>query len=206
MPQEIFFACDGLELEGLLETGTTGRAVVITHPHPLYGGDMRNSVVAVMAAAWAGLGWTTLRFNFRGVGRSVGVHDEGRGERRDVKAAVDFVRSTPAVTEVTLAGYSFGSWVNARAADLFAKVPPQVMVSPPVAFIEFGPPAGIPGLQLVVTGSDDDIAPVDRIRRLLPVWSRRALLEVIDGADHFYGGRLDALRRILVTHAAGEAQ
>ncbi len=206
MPEEIFFTCDGLELEGLLEAGTPARAVVITHPHPLYGGDMHNGVVAAMSEAWAGLGWTTLRFNFRGVGRSGGSHDEGRGEQRDVAAAVDFLRETRAVSEVMLAGYSFGSWVNARAAARFARPLAQVMVSPPVAFIDFGPPAVIPGLQLVVTGARDDIAPPDAIRRLLPSWGRCVALEIIDGADHFYGGRLEALKRVLATHAAHEAQ
>ena len=205
MPERIFFRSDGLELEALLETGSLSKAVVITHPHPLYGGDMHSSVVAAMAEAWAGRGWTTLRFNFRGVGRSHGSHDRGRGEQRDVAAAVAFVQAMDAVSEVALAGYSFGSWVNARAAALFPQPLPQVMVSPPVAFMDFGPPAEIAGLRLVVTGERDDIAPVEKIRALLPAWGREAALEVIAGADHFYGGRLADLQRVLAGCLGGSA-
>lgn len=206
MAEKIVFTCDGLQLEGLLTAGTNCQAAVITHPHPLYGGDMGNTVVGAMADAYAGLGCTTLRFNFRGVGRSQGKHDQGQGEQRDALAAVSYAQQLETISTVFMAGYSFGSWVNMRAAAQSTRLLPQIMVSPPVAFMDFGSPAKIPGLELVVTGASDDIAPVNKINRYLSVWNRHAPLEVIAGADHFYAGCLGALKQVLVNHANGEQQ
>ena len=90
--------------------GTMG--AVISHPHPLMGGDMRNPVVEILAESLFAGGLSTLRFNFRGVGMSEGVFDEGRGEQEDVLAAVTYLERQ-GIREIVLAGYSFGAWVNA---------------------------------------------------------------------------------------------
>ncbi len=188
------------QLEGLWQTGTGGKGVVITHPHSLYGGTMHNPVVEVIQNAYRQNGYATLRFNFRGVGGSQGDFDDGIGEQNDVRAAIAAVQER-GVAEVALTGYSFGAWVNAR---LIAKDPITVasmlMVSPPVGFIEFGDVSALNSLELVVTGSRDDIAPAEQIRALLPIWNPDARFDIIDDCDHFYAGHLDKLQAILVQY------
>jgi alpha/beta superfamily hydrolase len=196
METRITFLSDGLRLEGLLDEAAAQGAVVVTHPHPLYGGDMHNPVVAAIAGAYRENGYTTLRFNFRGTGGSEGRHDQGVGERNDAAAAVDYLKAAGAET-VEVAGYSFGAWVNAHLGCARAGIDRMVMVSPPIGFIDFGAVGRIECLQLVVTGSRDDIAPPDLIRNALPGWNPRARFEIIGGADHFYGGRLEELKEVL---------
>lgn len=184
MEERLTIRSEGLALEAVYEPGEGAGGVVVCHPHPLYGGDMDNAVVLAVRRAFRRRGYATLRFNFRGVGGSAGRYDEGRGEQSDVRAALAFMAARTR-TLPDLAGYSFGAWVNAHLADGFRR---QVMVSPPVAFMEFALPAPIPALACVVTGSLDPIAPADRIAALLPAWNPAARLEVIEGADHFYTG------------------
>lgn len=185
----ISVASKGVRLEGVLERVPGTRGVVVTHPHPLYGGDMHNPVVLAVCRAYLRQGFSTLRFNFRGVGGSGGRHDQGVGEREDVRAAGAFM-SGQGLTEIDLAGYSFGAWVNTGAGDGFRRM---VMVSPPLAFIDFGPPAAIPNLHLIVTGGRDEIAPPDLIECARRAWNPAAAFEVIPGADHFYAGFIDTL-------------
>ena len=106
--ERVTFSSGELSLEGLLRRGESDRGVVISHPHPLYGGEMRNQVVGIIQEVFAGKGWTTLRFNFRGVGRSQGEYDEGVGEQEDVRAAVRYLKEIK-IKEIYLAGYSFGA-------------------------------------------------------------------------------------------------
>lgn len=198
--ERIAIPSDGYQLEGLWQPGTGERGVVITHPHPLYGGTMHNPVVEVIQRAYRQNGHATLRFNFRGVGGSQGSFDNGIGEQNDVRAAIAVVQKK-GVSEVALAGYSFGAWVNAGffAADR-AAIESMLMVSPPVGFIEFENDRPIGCLKLVVTGGTDDIAPADQIRQLLPSWNPDAQLEIIAGCDHFYAGFLDPLQSILTAY------
>jgi uncharacterized protein len=185
----IFFASANLQLEGMLGQESGAKGVVITHPHPLYGGDMDNPVVLAVRNAYRRKGFSTLRFNFRGVGRSQGRHDKGIGERRDVLAARAFLAGT-GMAEIDLAGYSFGAWVNAEVGGGFQRM---LMVSPPLAFIDFGPPAPISNLHLIVTGERDEIAPPAMIDSIRARWNPTAPFEVIPGADHFYTGVLKTL-------------
>ena len=189
MEERVFFTSGNLRIEGMLETASPTRGSVITHPHPLYGGDMDNPVVLAVRRAYLRQGFSTLRFNFRGVGASEGRYDHGAGERRDVDAALAFWAGR-GVTAVDLAGYSFGAWVNAGADGGFQRM---VMVSPPVAFIPFDPAAPIPTLQLIVTGGRDEIAPPRMITTYRDQWNPAAALEVLPDADHFYTGQLAAL-------------
>ena len=190
------FISDGLEIEGRLSEGDQQKGVVITHPHPLYGGNMHNNVVAAVSRAYQSLGCTTLRFNFRGVGGSQGNYDDGIGEQDDVRAAVTYLAES-GIQQIYLAGYSFGAWVNALAVGNGLQVDKMIMVSPPVAFIDFNAIADLGSLELVVTGSRDDIAPANMVQELYPTWSPSAKFEVISGADHFYGGYEDKLEAVL---------
>lgn len=192
----IEFKSGDLTLEGLFTQGNSARGVVVTHPHPLYGGDMYNPVVQAVADAYTQAGYSCLQFNFRGVGRSTGQFDNGRGERADVLAALGCLTERGAAT-VSLAGYSFGSWVNAYITADMAPLAHQIMVSPPVAFIEFAGVDRIPMLTFVVTGGRDEIAPPGMVAPLITGWNPEARMEIIPEADHFYGGCLDRLRALV---------
>jgi len=199
MEESISFLSENYQLEGLLKKSNIEKGVVITHPHPLYGGDMNNFIVDLIARAYQKKGFTTLRFNFRGTGKSQGSYDDGTGEQEDVHAALSTLRQT-GIKNIDLAGYSFGAWVNALAISKSNFIGNMVMVSPPVGFVDFSPVNSIPCLKLVVTGSIDDIAPADRIKTMYPEWNPKAQLEIINGADHFYSGCLDELESVLSSH------
>jgi alpha/beta superfamily hydrolase len=199
----IFFMVGAIKIKGLLQTLSGDKGVVISHPHPLYGGSMHNNVVESLVQAYQQAGYTTLRFNFRGVGGSQGEYDNGQGEQEDVKAAVHYLGER-GKNAVDLAGYSFGAWVNALARPEKDTVQGMVMVSPPVAFLDFGSAEPLPQLQLVIAGSRDEIAPPELIKTILPNWSSSARLEIIEGADHFYGGHTGKLESILADYFASE--
>jgi alpha/beta superfamily hydrolase len=196
MEEKVRLRSGDFELEGLFESGRTARGVVITHPHPLYGGNMHNPVVAAIRRVYRKKGFATLRFNFRGAGESEGQHDNGVGEQDDVLAALSFLTES-GFHPVDLAGYSFGAWVNALTLQREGLSENLVMVSPPVAFVDFASIGRLPGLRLVVTGSRDEIAPPDAIRQMLTTWNPSACLDIIDGSDHFYGRHTRQLEEAL---------
>ncbi len=199
MESRITFHTGSLRLEGQINPLSKTCGVVITHPHPLYGGELSNPVVEAIALTYARKGITTLRFNFRGAGQSEGTFDNGNGERQDVLAAINLLRAS-GMTEIHLAGYSFGAWVNARTGPLPPEVSTLIMVAPPVAFIDYKDVPPQPLLKAVFTGSDDELAPVGLIRRYLAAWNPGARLEIIDDADHFFYGRFRQLEEAMATH------
>lgn len=201
--EPVFFSAINSKIEGLLGAMAGNKGVVITHPHPLYGGNMYNSVVESLVRTYQLAGYTTLRFNFRSVGSSEGEYDHGIGEQEDVKAALHYLTQNGKEV-IDLAGYSFGSWVNALAIPKVDTVSRMVMISPPVAFMDFSSVGLTPQIQLVVAGSRDDIAPPKLIQTMLPTWNSRAQLEIIDGADHFYIGYTAKLESILTAFLATE--
>ena len=152
--EKIMFPSGSLHLEGLLIRGKIPKAVVISHPHPLYGGDMDNYVVGLISQAFEEKGWTTLRFNFRGVGRSQGDFDQGIGEEEDVLAAVDYLKGLME-GPIVLAGYSFGAWVNAQAAINNSDVLYSILVSPPLSMMEFAFLKEDAKTRLIVVGDQD---------------------------------------------------
>jgi len=201
--EKIFFPSNSVKIEGLLRTTAGDKALVVTHPHPLYGGSMHNDVVEAVVHVYQQEGYNTLRFNFRGVGNSQGTYDNGVAEQEDVKAAIRYF-TEKGNEYIVLAGYSFGSWVNALAISGADNVQRMVMISPPVAFMDFHSIGYIPQIQLVIAGSLDDIAPVKLIKKMLPTWNPHARLDVIEGADHFYTGNLAKLKAILAESLATE--
>jgi alpha/beta superfamily hydrolase len=195
METKVHFTSSECRLEGRLHEGNS-QAVVITHPHSLYGGNMHNPVVETIAEVFQQQGYTTLRFNFRGVEASQGRYDEGRGEQEDVRQAVAYLQQR-GFGPIELSGYSFGTWVNALCAAGKLSEISMTMVSPPTAFMDFRKIQNLPGLTLAITGSRDDIAPPDMLRRLLPLWNPGARLEVLSGADHFFIDHLETLATAL---------
>lgn len=195
MEETIYFPSGEYRLAGLYHPGGE-KGAVITHPHPLYGGDMNNVVVEALALAYQRKGYATLRFNFRGTGRSEGAYDDGIGEREDVLAAVSFL-ADKGVQRLDLAGYSFGVWVNAFIDCASAGIDRMIMVSPPVNLLDFSGAGPIPCLDLIVSGDDDEFGDVARVRKMAALWNPEARYEVIPNTDHFYSGAQRDLEAIL---------
>jgi alpha/beta superfamily hydrolase len=191
----IRFNSEKLELEGRwYAAGPKG--VVVSHPHPLYGGSLDNVVVETVVRTFQELGFSTLRFNFRGVGSSQGAYDNGIGEADDTREALNYLTQI-GIQQVYLAGYSFGAWVNAQLTPQEIGDTPMIMVSPPVAFMQFKDQLVLPHLKLVITGDLDEIAPKQMVREQLAGWNPSARFDVISGADHFYSGCLPNLAKSL---------
>lgn len=177
-----------LSLEGAMHDGEGSLAAVIMHPHPLYGGDMDNHVVLALRSALAGVGAATLRFNFRGAGRSEGSHDGGRGEAVDARAAVALMRREAPRARLVLCGYSFGAMIAAAVAK---DVSPAaiVLVSPPLAYgVLPDVPDGVPAL--VTAGDRDPVAPADAVRALV---RDRVTVIIVAGVDHGWWPGADEL-------------
>ncbi|SHO50042.1 alpha/beta hydrolase [Desulfopila aestuarii] len=204
MEEHITFTSGNLTLEGLYQKHRGARGAIITHPHPLYGGDMSNPVVEALVRSFNRKNISTLRFNFRGVGRSEGNHGGGIDEGQDTIAAIRFLKES-GITSIQLAGYSFGSWVLAHLPAVPAEVNGMIFVSPPLAFMPFRTVHSLSQLKLVITGEEDEIAPVHLIRNSLQTWSPGAKVEVIDHADHFYYGCFDALEDVMHNYLSCEA-
>lgn len=194
--ERIFIQVENFKIEGLIEETQGNKAVVVTHPHPLYGGDMNNNVVSSIVSAYQQKGYTTLRINFRGVGQSGGSHADGIGEQEDVRAALAYLNDL-GKTSIDLAGYSFGSRVNAMGIASFDLVKNLLMVSPPVAFMDFSFLGFNSKIKLVISGSNDDIAPPAKIKELIPTWNPEAEFRIIDGIDHFYSGGTTEVEEII---------
>ncbi len=200
MEKKIEIDSDGLKLEGLLSEKSPDKAVIVTHPHPQQGGEMHNPVVSTVISAYNEQGYTTLRFNFRGVGYSQGLYDDGNGEQNDVLSAISYLKNS-GVKNISLAGYSFGAWVNLMVAAKQIEIEELVLVSPPVDFIKFETVKDIASLRLVVTGTHDEYASIGHLAELIELWNPNAALEEIAGGDHFYSGSLDQLKELILSYS-----
>ena len=188
-------------LEALLNAGSAAatHAALVCHPHPLYGGTMHNKVVFHAMKALRGFGFPVLRFNFRGAGHSEGVHDEGRGEMDDVRAALDWLDREFHLPFV-FAGFSFGASVGLRACCPDARV---------VALISLGTPAADQGRtyryrflescakpKLFVSGTQDSFGPPGMLEEIVERASAPKLLVRIEG-DHYFSGHLEEVRQAI---------
>jgi alpha/beta superfamily hydrolase len=194
MEKKISFSSDSLQIEGLISEVGQDKGVVITHPHPHYGGDMNNIVVYTIKEAYHSCGYTTLRFNFRGTGGSDGSFEDGKGEREDVKSAISYLKKM-GIKTIHLAGYSFGTWVNSMADT---KVDELLMVAPPVDFITFQKELKLPLLKLIISGSDDEFASKVTLERAAKEWNENVKLIFINSCDHFFSSSLDILKDLIV--------
>jgi alpha/beta superfamily hydrolase len=194
--EQVHIKAGEVSLEARFSPGSKAAGVVITHPHPLYGGNMDNTVVWTAMRAYGDRGWATLRFNFRGVGASTGSYGEGIAEVEDVAAAVMFLKSK-VTGPCYLVGYSFGAAVAARAMLSGLQTAGAVLISPPIAFMDLDFLPETPGLSLIVVGDEDDLAPLAAVEELCHRRQPPVDLRVVAGADHFYGGKEQELYRIL---------
>jgi alpha/beta superfamily hydrolase len=198
MPSQrnLIFAGAAGQLEGMLhlpDSAPRGIAVV-AHPLSTMGGTMDNKVVTTLARAFVEIGYATLRFNFRGVGESAGNFDHGDGEILDAVAAAVFMRREYPDLPLLCAGFSFGGYVQARAA---LELQPQQMVLVAPAAGRFAMPQ-VPGNTLLVHGDLDEVVELDAVLH----WARPQQLPVVvlAGADHFFHGRLTQLMQIVLRH------
>jgi alpha/beta superfamily hydrolase len=183
-------------IEGLLqirEGAEPGFVALVCHPHPLYGGTLHNKVTHRVAATLFARGGAVLRFNFRGVGTSAGVHDRGRGERDDALVALDWLRRRHPAAPAWVAGFSFGAWVASRVAASESAVSQLVMVAPGVHTQTFEEMRTCPVPKLVVQGTADDVCKPENLARVFPTWAEPKRLELVEGASHFFDRKLAEL-------------
>jgi alpha/beta superfamily hydrolase len=183
--------------------------VFVAHPHPLYGGTLDNKVAATLARAFAAVGWLSVRLNFRGVGDTQGSHDEGRGETEDFLHVIEAVPELSGVADrldsgipVSLAGFSFGTFVAARAArSLAAKHRPVHSMVLVGAAAGKWPMPDVRADTLLIHGERDDVIALSAVLD----WARPRDLPVVvvPGADHFFHGRLTLLKRLVHNHLRG---
>jgi len=189
-----FRSPDGLELEGRLTRGASDRAVVLCHPHPLYGGSMLTPVIMTVEQAFMESGYTTLAFNFRGVGASQGTYGEGRAEVADVTGALDFLGhalgSIPSMQVV--AGYSFGSVVGGRVAAGDSRVRLYLGIAPPLNHDDFAFLRSAACRIALVAGSRDEFSDREALEAVAASLPRKAWLRVLD-TDHFFAEKLAEL-------------
>jgi alpha/beta superfamily hydrolase len=167
--------------------GTARGVALIAHPHPLFGGSLDNKVVQTLARAFVELGYEAWRPNFRGVGETEGLHDEGRGELEDLQAVLNQIKTEKFI----LAGFSFG---GALAAKLAEREKPEWLVLVGVGLTRIMAPPVPPGT-LVIHGENDDTVPL----AVVMDWARPQELPivVVPGADHFFHRKLHILREIV---------
>ena len=170
--------------------GTARGIALIAHPHPLYGGTLDNKVVQTLARVFVDLGYESWRPNFRGVGQTEGVHDEGRGELEDLFAIVEKISPQT----VVLGGFSFGASLVARLAE---RVKPEWLVLVGLGITRLEAPPVAPGT-LVIHGETDDTVPLAAVLD----WARPQELPVVvvPGADHYFHRKLHVIKRIVQAH------
>ncbi|MCD6039203.1 MAG: hypothetical protein K0S27_603 [Gammaproteobacteria bacterium] len=178
------------------ESNLPTASVIICHPHPLYGGTLHNKVVSVLARAFQNLGLRTVRFNFRGVGKSAGVHDEGRGETTDVIVLAQWLQMLFPRDALWLAGFSFGGFVAASAATQLS-VERLISIAPQVSRFLSPKLSPITCPWVIVQGEEDDIVSPDEVYAWVKTLQPRPQLIRFPGAGHFFHGQLVQLRQTL---------
>jgi len=190
-------------LEILLErpSGDARAAVVFAHPLPIQGGTMHTKVVFQGAKALARTGCAVLRFNFRGVGRSGGTWDEGRGEKDDFRAAVDFIAAEYPGVELWAAGFSFGSYVALSVGAEDDRICALVGIAPPVDRYDFGAVKRSSKPKFIIHGEADELIPLKQVREFYAQLAEPKELVEIDRANHLFDGQAsevgDALEDLL---------
>lgn len=193
MPELIFPGPDG-RLEGRYhpQPGKPDAPLaIVLHPHPQYGGTMNNRVVYNLHYAFHKLGFTVMRFNFRGVGRSQGEFDQGIGELSDAASALDYLQAmNPNSKHCWVAGFSFGAWIGMQLLMRRPEITGFVSVAPPANMYDFSFLAPCPSSGLIVNGTADRVAPPKDTNALVGKLREQKGITVthkeIEGADHFF--------------------
>jgi alpha/beta superfamily hydrolase len=192
MPEVMFAGPDG-RLEGRYHHSSDREAPValVLHPHPLHGGTMNNRVVHSLYGRFQAMGFSVLRFNFRGVGRSQGRYDGGIGEISDAAAALDFLQTVnPAASMLWVAGYSFGAYVGMQLLMRRPEMGGFVSISAPASHYDFGFLAPCPCGGLILHGEQDELVPVSSVQKLVDKLNTQKGVKidyrVMEGAGHVF--------------------
>ena len=204
------------QVKEILFTGPDGRLVgkykkgqslnppvaLLLHPHPLYGGTMNNPIVMELYNIFDALGFSTFRFNFRGVGKSEGKFDNGLGELADAAAALDWVqRQNPNTNQCWVSGFSFGAVICMQLLMRRPEITRFVSVSPQPNLYDFNFLAPCPASGLIVHGKKDEIAPLDDVQKLAQKLQAQKNITVeyeeVSGANHFYDNEIPKLKKII---------
>jgi len=181
------------KLESLLWTTAAADppfVAVVCHPHPLFGGTLHNKVVYQAAKALHNLGAPVLRFNFRGAGLSEGTHDNGRGEQDDVRAALDYLAREFPGKPILLAGFSFGSFVGLRVGCGDSRVTRVIGLGLPVNNVDMTYLRDCAKPKLFIQGGEDQFGSRANIEALFATLPEPKRLVIVEGADHFFAGKL----------------
>ncbi len=199
MPEIIFNGPEG-RLEGRYQPGRTVNAPIgiVLHPHPQYGGTMNNRVVYHLYQSFLKLGFSVLRFNFRGVGRSQGEFDEGTGELSDAASALDWLQGFNAnASSCWVAGFSFGSWIGMQLLMRRPEIKGFISVAPPANLYDFTFLAPCPASGLIIQGTSDEIVTPDSVDKLATKLRTQKAITVehveITGANHFFEDKLEQM-------------
>ncbi len=203
MAEIIFNGPEG-RLEGRYHPAQEPNAPIalILHPHPQYGGTMNNKVVYNLFHIFVRRGFAVLRFNFRGVGRSQGVFDDGIGELSDAASALDWLQTmNPNASSCWITGFSFGSWIGMQLLMRRPEIKGFITVAPPADNYDFSFLAPCPSSGLIVQGEADEIVePAASETLAIELQAKRAITidyELIKGADHFFRGQLDEMTAVV---------
>jgi len=196
MPEVLFTGPAG-RLEGRYSPGRSPTAPValVLHPHPQHGGTMNNKVVYSVFNAFAERDFSTLRFNFRGVGRSQGTYDRGEGELSDAASALDWLQSVnPNARSAWVAGFSFGAWIGMQLLMRRPEIESYISIAPPANMLDFNFLAPCPASGQIIHGEADEIVPEPFVSKLVhKLQHQRGIgidYRVIPGASHFFTDHL----------------
>ena len=187
-------------LESQPETGSMSPPAplaIICHPHPVYGGTMTNKVVHILAGGFKELGAHTVRFNFRGVGRSTGEFDHGVGEAGDLLAVVKWAQARFPASPLWLAGFSFGAWIALKSATEL-QAARLLLVAPPVDMYDFSLIPAVSMPLMVIQGGEDEVVSAAAVADWVAQRQPGARFIKIDSAGHFFHGQLNTLKNQLI--------
>ena len=190
MPEVIFTGPAG-RIEGRYHPAPKKNApiAIVLHPHPQFGGTMNHQIIYQLYYAFVHRGFAAIRFNFRGVGRSAGAWDEGRGERDDYRAAIDFAAGRYPGVELWAAGFSFGSHIAMSVGAEDDRICTLIGIAPPVNKYDFTVAAASPKPKFIVHGIEDELIPLKAVRELYARMADPKELVEIDRANHLFDGQ-----------------
>ncbi len=199
MPDVIFNGPEG-RLEGRYHRSKEPNAPIalLLHPHPQHGGTMHNKVVYALYQSFVGRGYSTLRFNFRGVGRSQGSFARGEGELSDAASALDWLQTqNPNARNCWVGGFSFGAWISMQLLMRRPEISGFISIAPPANMYDFTFLAPCPASGIIVHGGRDDIVPKADVDKLVDKLNLQRGITItyktIVEADHFFGKHMDEM-------------
>jgi len=203
MPEVMFIGEKG-RIEGRWHPGKTRNApiAIILHPHPQFGGTMNNPVTYHLYYTFANRGFSVLRFNFRGVGRSQGSFDHGQGELSDAAAALDWAQATnPDARACWIAGVSFGAWIGMQLLMRRPEVEGFISIAAPASLYDFSFLAPCPSSGLFVHGDKDAVVPTTAVAQLVEkLKTQKGIVieqQILRGANHFFDGKIEQLMEVV---------